>query len=77
MMWDAWVRGSHGAHQTGAQLAREPKPFPTQTTEALVESGFNDWRDRLTRNLARRSDGRWEPLTWVEGDTPSPAEAAP
>jgi len=29
------------------------------------ESGFPDWRDRLARNLSRRSDGRWEPLTFV------------
>jgi hypothetical protein len=28
------------------------------------ESWHADWRARLTRNLSRRSDGRWEPLTW-------------
>jgi len=50
---------------TSAELANEPVPFPV-TTEALpCESAFADWRDRLARNLSRRSDGRWEPLTFI------------
>jgi len=73
MTWDDWDRGSHGAHQTKAQLARQPRPFPVATT-AAVESGFTDWRDRLTRNLARRSDGRWEPLTRVDVELLAPVE---
>lgn len=65
MTQDGWIRRSHGAHQTEDQLAREPVPFPSKTEAAPLEAGFVDWRDRLTRNFARRSDGRWEPLTWV------------
>jgi hypothetical protein len=67
--WDNWVRPSHGAHQTKEQLAQQPVPFPSTTAAAPVESGCVDWRDRLTRNFARRSDGGWEPLTWVHADT--------
>ena len=63
--WDDFARPSHGAHETQAQLARQPDPFPSTTAEAPIESGFADWRARLARNMARRSDGRWEPLTWV------------
>jgi hypothetical protein len=63
-----WGPSSHGAHQSDAQLAREPAPFPTTTPAAPVESGYPDWRDRLARNLARRNDGRWEPLTRVLAD---------
>lgn len=70
-----WGRSSHGAHQMEEELAREPTPFPTRTVACPIESGFPDWRERLTRNLARRSDGRWEPLTRVhaDDDTPTPA----
>jgi hypothetical protein len=56
---------SHRAHQTTAQLALEPAAFPLTSTEMPQESAFPDWRQRLTRNLSRRSDGRWEPLTRV------------
>ena len=65
MTSEGWCPPSHGAHQTPAQIAREPAPFPATTVAAPLESGFPDWRDRLRRNLARRSDGRWEPLTRV------------
>lgn len=56
---------SHRAHQTAAQLAREPAAFPVTTLAASRESAFPDWRQRLSRNLSRRTDGRWEPLTYV------------
>lgn len=44
-------------------IGNEPHPFPTISAAAPYETSFNDWRERLTRNLTRRSDGRWEPLT--------------
>jgi hypothetical protein len=44
---------------------REPAPFPSVTDAEPEETGFADWRARLTRNLSRRSEGRWEPLTRV------------
>jgi hypothetical protein len=50
---------------TPAQVAREAVPFPVKTSATPVETLFADWRRRLSRNLSRRSDGRWEPLTWV------------
>lgn len=56
---------SHRAHQTTEQIAREPAAFPHTTPALPQESAFPDWRLRLARNLSRRSDGRWEPLTRV------------
>ena len=50
---------------TPKQVAAEPVPFPQKTAALAQESFFADWRDRLARNTARRSDSRWEPLTWV------------
>lgn len=50
---------------TPAQVAGEPAPFPVKTSAMPVETFFPDWRERLTRNLSRRSGSRWEPLTWV------------
>ncbi|HEY2379175.1 MAG TPA: hypothetical protein VGH98_24555 [Gemmatimonadaceae bacterium] len=35
--------------------------------EAPRETGFADWRRRLTGNLSRRSDGRCTPLPWTHG----------
>lgn len=46
-------------------IALEPAPFPHTTPAEPEETAFADWRVRLTRNLARRSDGRWDPLTRV------------
>ena len=46
-------------------IGLEPAPFPRTTDAEPHETGFADWRDRLNRNLSRRSDGRWEPLTRV------------
>ena len=50
---------------TQQAIALEPAPFPRTTDAKPDETGFIDWRVRLTRNLARRSDGRWDPLTRV------------
>ena len=50
---------------TPAEVAAEPAPFPSRTAAAPIETFFVDWRRRLNRNLSRRSDSRWEPLTWV------------
>src|SRR5690349_11630602 len=43
-----------------AEIAEEAAPFPTNHGDATHESFFPDWRRRLRRNLARRSDGRWD-----------------
>lgn len=48
-----------------AEVAAEPTTFPVMSADFPVESFFPDWRSRLARNLARRSDSRWEPLTRV------------
>jgi hypothetical protein len=50
---------------TPSQIAREAAPFPVKTSTKPDETFFPDWRRRLSRNLARRSDGRWDPLTRV------------
>lgn len=50
---------------TPEEVATEPAPFPATTPQAPVETFFADWRERLTRDLSRRSTSRWEPLTWV------------
>ena len=44
-------------------VANEPAPFPRPTADNPIEVSWTDWRRRLTHNLARRSDGRWDPLT--------------
>jgi len=55
---------------TPEEVANEPHPFPRVTAEKPLEKAFADWRERLTRNLARRSDSRWEPLTYIEASEP-------
>ncbi|HXT14916.1 MAG TPA: hypothetical protein VN706_04760 [Gemmatimonadaceae bacterium] len=61
--------GSHSTVRsptaTPAQVACEAAPFPVKTPANPIETLFPDWRQRLGRNLSRRSDSRWEPLTWV------------
>jgi hypothetical protein len=52
---------------TQAAVAAEPAPFPQKTATEPFETCYDDWRERLRRNLSRRSDGRWEPLTRVHG----------
>ena len=53
------------ATATPQEVSAEPAAFPVPTAELSVETFFPDWRRRLARNLSRRSDSRWEPLTWV------------
>ena len=72
--WDDFARPSHGAHETSEQLSQQPTPFPSTTADAPIESGFPDWR---ARHVARRSEGRWEPLTWVHADTAPLPERRP
>ena len=67
-----WV---HGPLATAEAVAREPAPFPRTTKDVPEETGFADWRRRLTSNLSRRSDGRWAPLTWTHA-ADAPAERA-
>ena len=50
---------------TALEIAGEDPAYPATTGAKRDESLFADWRKRLTRNLARRSDGRWDPLTFV------------
>lgn len=59
----------HDPLATPEAIANEPAPFPSPTGAAPFESGFADWRQRLTGNLSRRSDGRWAPLTWTHGES--------
>jgi hypothetical protein len=54
---------------TPAQLADEPAAFPSTSDATPRETLFQDWRARLTRNLSRRSEGRWEPLTYVHEES--------
>ena len=58
----------HGPLATAEAIANEPAPFPSKTKAAPCETCFPDWRRRLTRNLSRRSDGRWEPLTFTHAN---------
>lgn len=48
-------------------VSNEPQPFPSTTVDSPEETGFADWRRRLTGNLSRRSDGPWTPLTRTHG----------
>ena len=56
---------------TPEAVAKEIEPFPTTEGGTLLEHWHADWHARLTRNLSRRKDGRWEPLTWMS--VPDPA----
>lgn len=61
---------------TPEAIGAEPPPFPKPTSEEPLESAFGDWQRRLTSNLSRRSDGRWDPLTWIHGKEPGTGQAA-
>jgi len=69
--------GIHGPLATPDAVARGPAPFPATSAAEPIETGFSDWRSRLTGNLARRSDGRWTPLTWTHAaELPTPEKPA-
>ncbi len=53
-------------------VAMEAPGFPSRSVENPHESWHADWHARLTRNLSRRSDGRWEPLTWFHATSVAP-----
>lgn len=59
---------SQSATATPDRVAREPAPFPRTSPAESTETFFPDWRQRLTRNLSRRSESRWEPLTRVHAE---------
>lgn len=50
---------------TPLEVARQGLAYPSTDAARPEESLFADWRERLARNLSRRSDGRWDPLTYV------------
>jgi hypothetical protein len=54
---------------TPEEIAAEPAPFPVTTALTPHEAMYPDWRRRLARNLSRRSDSRWDPLTYVHADS--------
>jgi hypothetical protein len=49
---------------THAEGIAETSPFPHRAEGQTEEVFFPDWQRRLSRNLSRRSDGRWEPLSY-------------
>ena len=57
------ITQDHSPFATAEPIAKEPLPFPRTTADRPIETGFANWRRRLTANLSRRSDGRWDPLT--------------
>lgn len=59
---------AHSPVATPRQVASEPPPFPAKTAACPIETFYPDWRTRLSRNLSRRSDSRWDPLTWVHAE---------
>lgn len=50
---------------TPLEIAGQDPAYPATDPAHPDESLFADWRQRLARNLSRRSDGRWDPLTYV------------
>ena len=50
---------------TPLEIASQDPAYPSTDAARPNESMFVDWRERLARNLSRRSDGRWDPLTYV------------
>jgi hypothetical protein len=49
---------------TPAEGAAEPPAFPVRAEGHTEEIFYSDWQQRLNRNLFRRSDGHWEPLSY-------------
>ena len=62
---DAHRRFVRGPLATPSEIASEDPAYPVTDAARPSEWSFSDWRERLARNLSRRSDGRWEPLTYV------------
>jgi hypothetical protein len=50
---------------TPSEIARQDPAYPSRDVARPNESLYADWRERLVRNLSRRSDGPWDPLTYV------------
>jgi hypothetical protein len=77
----AWRSSTRSPIATPEEVGREPAPFPSKEDDRPIETFFPDWRRRLTRNLSRRSNSRWEPLTWVHAaedlHTPIPSADMP
>lgn len=55
---------------TPSEIAQQDPAYPSRHVARPDESFYADWRERLARNLSRRSDGRWEPLTYVHDARP-------
>jgi hypothetical protein len=62
------IAAAHSPVATPRQVASEPPPFPSKTAACPIEIFYPDWRKRLTRNLSRRSDSRWDPLTRIHAE---------
>lgn len=62
---DAHRRFRRGPLATPLEIASQDPAYPATDEVRPSESLFSDWRKRLARNLSRRSDGRWDPLTYV------------
>jgi hypothetical protein len=59
----------HPMPLTDGHSAAAPTSLPPPTP--APERAYPDWRKRLRGNLSRRSDGHWDPLTYVEADGPA------
>ncbi|HXT17493.1 MAG TPA: hypothetical protein VN706_17765 [Gemmatimonadaceae bacterium] len=59
---------------TPSEIAKQDPAYPATDATQPNESLFADWRQRLARNLSRRSDGRWDPLTYVHDARRDPVE---
>lgn len=53
---------------TPSQTANDDPAYRVTDAARPTESLFADWSQRLARTLARRSDGRWDPLTYVRDE---------
>lgn len=54
-----------GPLATPSEVAMQDPAYPCPDAGSPDETLFVDWRERLARNLSRRSDGRWDPLTYT------------